>query len=302
MADRRALVIAGPTASGKSALALRLARAEGGLIINADSMQVYTDLRILTARPTREEEASAPHRLFGHVDAGVNYSTGHWLDDAAAALAEARGAGLMPIFVGGTGLYCKALTQGLSPMPAVPADVRARLRAEGEGLSAAALHARLAACDPLTAARLRPGDRQRILRALEMFEATGQPLATFQAIQARPLLAPDTWRGIFLAPDRAALKEGIDARFETMMQAGALDEVAALAARDLDPALPAMRAHGVPGLIDHLRGTLPLADAIARGQRDTRAYAKRQFTWARHQLPAFAWVTAETAAGIQRWP
>ena len=290
-----ALLIAGPTASGKSALAIRVAQAVGGVVVNADSMQVYGDLRIITARPTLEEEASAPHRLFGHVDGAVNYSVGRFLADVEPVLADIRGQGRLPILTGGTGMYFKALLRGLSDIPAVPEAVRAQVRAESEGLSAPELHARLAARDPQTAARLRPSDPQRILRALEVFEATGQPLASFQAKRGPALLDSASAPGIFLAPPREVLKARIDRRFLEMMQTGAVEEVERLAARGLDPALPVMRAHGVPGLIDYLRGNTTLEAAIERGQKDTRAYSKRQFTFVRHQLPEFAMVSPEKA-------
>ncbi len=292
-----ALLIAGPTASGKSALAIALAQRLGGWVINADSMQVYGDLRIITARPTPDEEAAAPHRLFGHVDASQNYSVGRWLADAEALLDEARAAGRLPIFVGGTGMYFKALTQGLSDIPAVPDEVRAAIRAEAADLSPAELHARLVARDPQMAARLRPTDPQRILRALEIFAATGRSLADFQGARSAPLLDIENCRAVFLAPDRPALNVRIDARFDQMMRHGALDEVQQLAARNLDPALPAMRAHGVPGLMAYMRGECSLADAIERGKRDTRHYAKRQFTFVRHQLPGFEWMTPGEAFG-----
>ncbi len=292
-APRRALLIAGPTASGKSAAALGLARRFGATIVNANSMQVYRDLRVLSARPTEDEERLAPHRLFGEVDGGENFSVGRWARRAAGILAEIGDQ--LAIFVGGTGLYFRALTEGLSAMPAVPEAVRTALRARAEGRSAPELHAELAARDPETAGRLRPSDRQRILRALEVFEATGRPLTSFQGAREAPSLLPGSWAGLFLSPDRAALNERIDSRFDAMIAMGALDEVAVLAARRLDPALPVMRAHGVPHLIAHLEGEISLAEAIERGKLDTRQYAKRQFTWARHQLQNFAWVTPEAA-------
>ena len=288
-----ALLIAGPTASGKSALAIRVAQATGGVIVNADSMQVYGDLRTLSARPSPDEERAAEHRLFGHVDGAVNYSVGRWVADARDLLETLAQAGRLPIFTGGTGLYFKALLQGLSEIPAVPEEVRARIRAQAGGLAPQEIHARLWAIDPETAARLRPTDPQRNLRALEVFAATGQPLASFQNRRAAPLLDPATTAAFFLLPERAALKARIDARFHAMMEQGALGEVERLAARGLDPALPVMRAHGVPGLIDYLRGDATLAEAIARGQRDTRAYSKRQVTFVRHQLPEFAMVAPE---------
>jgi tRNA dimethylallyltransferase len=288
---RRAILIAGPTASGKSALAIRLARRLGGVVVNADSMQVYRDLRVLTARPSAAEEGLVPHRLYGHVDAAVNWSVGQWLNDVQEVLEATWDDGAMPIVTGGTGLYFKALTEGLSRMPSVGEAVRASARALAEGRPTAALHARLAERDPLTAARLRPTDRQRILRALEVLEASGRPLAAWQdAPRAAPILAPDQWLGVFLAPGRLTLRAGIEARFHAMLAAGALAEVEALAARRLDPALPAMRAHGVPWLLAHLRGEIGIDAAAERAIADTRRYAKRQFTWFRNQLPGFAWV------------
>jgi tRNA dimethylallyltransferase len=291
----RALLIAGPTASGKSAVALALAKRFGGVVVNADSMQVYRDLRTLTARPSEAEEREAPHRLFGEIDGEENFSVGRWLAAAKTILWENEERRGPILFVGGTGLYFRALTQGLSDIPHVPDAVRAAVRAAAEGEPTAILHARLAESDPLTAARLRPSDRQRILRALEVLAATARPLAAFQGARQAPALASGTWAGLFLAPEREALNAGIDARFTAMLRAGALDEVAALMRRGLDPALPVMRAHGAPHLMAHLKGELPLAEAIEMGQRDTRQYAKRQFTWARHQMPDFAWVAPEAA-------
>jgi len=290
-----AVLIAGPTASGKSALALRLAQALGGVVINTDSMQVYGDLRIITARPTPDEEALAPHLLYGTVDAAVNFSAGAFVEVAAAALAEARAAGRLPIFVGGTGLYFKALTRGLSAVPKVADEVRDAVRARLDRDGVLALHAELARHDPAAAERLAPADRSRIARALEVVLATGRPLADWHADAAPPLLPLDDVAAVFLAPDREALYGRIDARFAAMLRAGALDEVAALAERRLDPLLPAMKAHGVPALLRHLRGELALEEAAAIGAADTRHYAKRQFTWFRHQLPEFKWVKPEQA-------
>ncbi|MBR0700089.1 tRNA (adenosine(37)-N6)-dimethylallyltransferase MiaA [Bradyrhizobium diazoefficiens] len=292
-----AVLIAGPTASGKSALALELALATGGIVINADSMQVYRDLRIITARPTRDEEARAPHRLYGHVDAAVNFSAGAWVTDAAKTLDEARAEGRLPIFIGGTGLYFKALTAGLSVVPPIPAEVREDVRVRLERNGAEALHAELAARDPRAAERLNLRDRTRIARALEVIEATGRSLLDWHREGQPPLLPKDSFRAVFLAPERDALYARIDARFDAMLEAGALEEVERLAARQLDPLLPAMKAHGVPALIRHLRGELSLEQAATIGRGDTRHYAKRQFTWFRHQLPDFAWVRPEEARG-----
>ena len=284
-----AVLIAGPTASGKSALGIKLAQGLDGVVINADSMQVYRDLRIITARPTPEEEAEAPHRLYGHVDAAVNFSVGRYVADANRVLQDIQGLKL-PIFVGGTGLYFKALTEGLSDMPPVPEEVREQVRRESEGLETPELHRLLSQRDPETARTLRPSDRLRVQRALEIFAATGRPLVSFHGARQPGPFADVPVVKLFLAPERDELRRRIDARFLTMMDKGALDEVRALGERNLDPMLPAMRAHGVPGLLAHLRGEIPLDEAIARGQGDTRRYAKRQFTWFRHQLLDWQWV------------
>jgi tRNA dimethylallyltransferase len=291
----KAVLIAGPTASGKSALALAVAQKTGGVVINADSMQVYRDLRIITARPTPQEEAQVPHRLYGHVDAAVNFSAGSWVADAATVLAEARAQKTLPIFVGGSGLYFKALTRGLSAVPPIPLAIREGVRARLERDGIEALHAELGKRDPASAGRLKPRDRTRIARALEVVEATGRSLIDWHRDGLPPLLPPGTFNALFLAPDRDALYARIDARFDAMLQAGALEEVAALAARRLDPLLPAMKAHGVPALIRHLAGEITLEEAATIGRADTRHYAKRQFTWFRHQLPEFEWVKPEQA-------
>jgi tRNA dimethylallyltransferase len=287
-----AVLIAGPTASGKSALGIKLAQELDGVVINADSMQVYRDLRVITARPTPEEEAQAPHRLYGHVDAAVNFSVGRYMADAVQVLWEVQGRKL-PIFVGGTGLYFKALTEGLSDMPPVPEEVREQVRRESEGLETPELHRLLSERDPETARALRPSDRLRVQRALEIFTATGQPLVSFHGARQPGPLADSLVVKLFLVPDRDELRRRIDARFLAMMDRGALDEVRVLGERNLDPMLPAMRAHGVPGLLAYLRGEISLDEAIAKGQGDTRRYAKRQFTWFRHQLPDWQWVEPE---------
>lgn len=283
----KALLIMGPTASGKSALALALAERIGGEIVNADSMQVYRDLRVLTARPTPEEESRAPHHLYGHVDAGERYSVGRWLADVRAAIAAIGARGAAPIVVGGTGLYFKALTEGLRSAPATStaqsAAWTARLAQEG----APALHAELMRRDPAGGARLNPNDAPRILRALMVLEATGAPLASFAQTPAL-----DDWVGYLLVPERAVLHRTIEARFAAMLAAGALEEVRALAARGLDPAQPAMKAHGVPALIAHIRGALDLDTAAGIAARDTRRYAKRQFTWMANQMPGWSKIEA----------
>ena len=291
------MLIAGPTASGKSALALDLAQKAGGIGINTDSMQVYRDLRILTARPTPEEEARVPHRLYGHVDAAINFSAGAWVTDAAKALAEARAQNKLPIFVGGSGLYFRALTRGLSAIPPIPAGIREGVRARLERDGVEALHAELARHDPVSAERLKPRDRTRIARALEVIEATGRALPDWHREGLPPLLPSGEFSALFLAPAREALYARIDARFDAMLAAGAIDEVAALAERKLDPLLPAMKAHGVPVLIRHIHGEVTREAAAEFGRTETRQYAKRQFTWFRHQLPEFEWVAPEAARG-----
>jgi tRNA dimethylallyltransferase len=295
MHTSKAVLIAGPTASGKSALAFGIAERFGGTVINTDSMQVYRDLRIITARPTPAEEARVPHRLYGHVDASVNFSAGAWVADAAKALAEARAQDRLPIFIGGSGLYFKALTRGLSAVPSIPAEVRDSVRARLDRDGVEALHAELAQRDPRSAERLKTRDRIRIARALEVVEATGRSLIDWHREGLPPLLPQGEFTALFLAPEREALYARIDARFETMLEAGALAEVENLAARGLDPLLPAMKAHGVPALIRHLKGEITLQEAAGIGRADTRHYAKRQFTWFRHQLPEFEWVTPEAA-------
>lgn len=288
----RALLIAGPTASGKSALAISLATAAGGAVINADSMQVYRDLRVITARPSENDERETPHRLFGHVDASENFSAGRWAVDAERVLRELEAEKRLPIFTGGTGLYFRALTQGLSDMPQVPAAVREKVRHACEDVATPDLHAKL---DPQMAARLRPSDRQRIIRALEVFEATGRSLAEWQRNPRAPILKPEETAAVFLAVDRKELHARINARFDKMLEGGALDEVRSLAARNLSPALPAMKAHGVPWLVRHLRREISLEEAAEGGKGDTRKYAKRQETWFRHQMPDFKWMGAEEA-------
>jgi len=289
------ILLAGPTASGKSALALALAEKFGGTIINADSMQVYRDLRLITARPRVEEERRMPHALYGHVDAAENYSVGAWRSEAAAELAMAERESRAAIVVGGTGLYFNALTRGLTTTPPIPKqvrdDVRARLKSDG----AAALHDELKRLDPHAAARLNRGDRARISRALEVMVATGRSIRDWHE-DAKPD-GPDSLRAvrIFLSPERDELARRIGARFDAMIEAGAIEEVRALMARNLDPSLPAMKAHGVPWLIRQLRGEITLEQAVEGAKRDTRQYTKRQETWFRNQLPEFAWVDPEKA-------
>jgi tRNA dimethylallyltransferase len=295
MMTTKVVLIAGPTASGKSALALEIAEELGGVIINADSMQVYRDLRIITARPTTDDEKRIPHRLFGHVDAAENYSVGRWCRDVEAALGDLNAQGRVPVLVGGTGLYFKALTTGLAAVPSIPetirADVRGRLRDGGPS----ALHAELVRLDPATAHRITVNDRSRISRALEVVLATGRPLSDWHREGLPPLLDAGRAAKTFITCERQELVGRIEKRFATMIEAGALDEVRTLAARSLDPTLPAMKAHGVPWLIRHLIGEIPLEEAIAGAVMDTRRYAKRQLTWFRNQMKDWPCQTPEIA-------
>jgi tRNA dimethylallyltransferase len=290
-----AILIAGPTASGKSALALALAEELTGSVINADSMQVYRDLRVITARPTPADETRVPHFLFGGVDAAENYSVGRWCVDVRAAHAAVKRSGRLPIIVGGTGLYFKALTCGLSAIPPVPPQVRAAVRERLDAEGVAPLYADLRGRDPATAQRLMPNDRARVTRALEVIMATGRSLTEWHRDGMKPAVEPERALKIFLDVDRAELYRRIDVRFDAMLGAGALDEVRALERRRLAPALPALKAHGVPWLLRHLRGEIDLAAAAAEAKRDTRRYSKRQATWFRHQLPDWTWVAGEKA-------
>ena len=289
------MLIAGPTASGKSALALTLADKLNGVIVNADSMQVYRDLRIITARPSEDEEARVPHRLYGHVDAAENYSVGRWCRDVTAALHDIRAAGKRPVIVGGTGLYFKALTAGLAAVPPVPADIRGALRARLASKGVGELYAELMRVDSQAAHRIMPNDGSRILRALEVMETTGRSLADWHRDGMAPVLDPADVAKIFLKTERADLVARIEARFAAMLDSGGADEVRTLAARKLDPLLPAMKAHGVPWLVRHLEGEITLAEAAAGAVMDTRRYAKRQNTWFRNQLPDWPWVSTDEA-------
>lgn len=291
-----ATLIAGPTASGKSALALRRAKERGGWVVNADSMQVYADLSLLSARPTPEEEASVPHRLFGFVSSREEYSVGRYVADVTPLIEAARKAGPPLAIVGGTGLYFRALTEGLMPSPAIPEAIRSEWRARaaaGENV-----HEELQRRDPVRAAQLEPRDLPRILRAIELFEATGRSYSDWLAENpGEPLLRKGEWRGLFLNPDRAWLNERINSRFLAMLDHGALDEVRRLLAHE--PPLPAnlgiMKAHGAPHLAAHLRGEIGLEEAIALSQQDTRAYARRQVMFARRYLAGENWRWLERA-------
>ena len=294
------ILVAGPTGSGKSILALALAEKLGGAIINANSMQVYRDLRIITARPTREEEAFVPHRLYGHVDAAENYSVGRWCSEAAAMLADATGDHRIAIVVGGTGLYFSALTRGLAAVPPIPREIweKVRTRLADEGV--AALYTELTARDPEGAARLKPNDGARVTRALEVVLATGRSILAWHEENKPASVELSRVAKVFLMPERDELIRRIDTRFDVMMQVGAIEEVGALAARRVPANMPIMKALGVPWVIRYLRGELTYAQAAAGGKLNSRQFAKMQATWFRNQLPEFVWVApGEAQAAVE---
>lgn len=278
------LLIAGPTASGKSAYAMARAREMPSVIVNADSMQVYRELRIVTARPTVEDERGVPHLLYGHVPAREAYSVGRYVSDVAELMAFSQAEGLRLIIVGGTGLYFMALLEGLSPVPPIADNVRAHWRAEAERLGPVELHAVLAARDPVMAGKLRPSDLQRVTRALEVLEATGTSLAVWQQTAGTPVIGAESCEKVVILPEREAVFARADQRFDAMMETGALEEVAALGALGLNPALPAMRALGVPQLLSLQRGDLTRDVAVAEAKAETRRYIKRQVTWLKRNM------------------
>lgn len=292
----RIWLIAGPTASGKSALALHLAEHIGGEIVNADALQLYRDLSVLTARPSAEEEARVPHHLFGVADAADGWSVGRWLGAVRQVLAKIEGPAIV---VGGTGLYFNALTKGLADIPAVPAEVRAEVGERFEALGEDAFREALAKADPASAARIAPGDRRRLCRAMEVFEGTGTPITDWQGRTA-PALSPNQWRAVVLEPDREALYARCDERLGWMVEHGALEEARALAARRLDPALPAMKAVGYRELAAHIAGEISLDEALDAARRETRRYAKRQMTWFRNQTPDWPRIGVISAKEQQR--
>jgi tRNA dimethylallyltransferase len=292
-----AILITGPTASGKSALAVELAKRHNGAVVNADSMQVYDTLRVLTARPSKGDMQGVPHFLYGHVPAGSAYSTGAWLRDVEELLPVLRAEGRRPVFVGGTGLYFKALTGGLSDMPAIPDEVRARLRQRLQEEGAEGLHSQLARGDAPVAAGLNPQDGQRIVRALEVLEATGRSIAEFQGRAGPMIVDPRTAQKIVVLPERSVLHGRINGRFETMLEQGAEDEVKALLALALPTDLPVMKAIGVSQIAAMLQGTMSREDVLEKGAAATRQYAKRQMTWFRNQMDA-SWERRVQLAGL----
>jgi tRNA dimethylallyltransferase len=295
------VLLAGPTASGKSRLALDHAVSSGAWVVNADSMQVYRDLRVLTARPSVEDERAAVHMLYGYVDGASRYSVGAWLADVAAVIEKARDAGRPLIIVGGTGLYFTALTKGLAEMPAIPADLRARVLAENAELSAPEMHERLRAINPEDAAAIRPSDRSRIVRAIEVMLATGRSLAAWKrAALSEPLVDAAHVRKFVLSSDRGDLARRIAARTDAMLAGGAVAEVQALLGRGLSADHPVMKAIGVRQIQEHLVGNLSLDEAAGAIALETRRYAKRQMTWFRNQMED--WQRLETTLDLARLP
>lgn len=283
MTDARVIFIAGPTASGKSAAAMRVAESLSGEIVNADAMQVYEGLRIVTARPTENDEARFPHHLYGVLDPAERCSAGRWARMASDCISEIKGRGNIAILVGGTGLYFKALAEGLSPIPDAPPDIRQAAKARREALGAAAFREEVVARDPAMA-RLPEGDAQRLMRAWEVYEATGETLSSFQDRPRMPLIDGPALKAVIM-PEREALYAACDARARDMFSDGAIEEVRALLARGLDLSLPAMKALGVPEIASLLRGERNRDEALELLQRNTRRFAKRQLTWLRHQTP-----------------
>ena len=298
MTTHRAILIAGPTASGKSALAIALARRHDGVVVNADSMQIYRDLEILTARPSADELRQCRHALYGYVGGHEPYSVGRWLADVKAVMEEQWRIGSLPVVVGGTGLYFKALLEGLSPIPSVPDAVREHWRGEARRLAPAALHVVLEARDPVTAARLMPTDRQRVTRALEVLDATGRGLADWQRQRDRPVLAAEDALLLVAAPERAAIYARADERFDRMIAGGAIAEVERLAARGYSDDLPIMRALGVVPLLAAQSGSLPLLQAVRQAKLDTRHYIKRQETWLRRNMIAWKRLSTQQMEGF----
>ena len=285
---KSAVLIAGPTASGKSALALARARESGGIIVNADALQVYDGLRLITARPSDEDMEKAQHRLYGTVGPDKRFSTGDWARAAAGVIAEADGVQL--IFVGGTGLYFEALTNGFADVPEVSPDAVGWAEAEVVGLDREARGRLIADRDPVIAARLKAPDPQRVVRALAVLKSTGRSLATFQDTPQRPLLEGWSLERLVLNPEREVLRQRIATRFTAMLEQGAIEEVEAFLARDLDPTLPAMKAIGVREIGDWLAGTITRDEMIERSVTATRQYAKRQRTWFRGRMADWRWV------------
>jgi tRNA dimethylallyltransferase len=290
------VVVAGPTASGKSAAALAIAEALAGTVINADSMQIYRELPVLTAQPGAAEMARVPHRLYGVLPAAERCTAGRWREMALAEITAAHAANRLPVVVGGTGLYLRALIEGLAAVPPIPPEIRAETAARHAALGSSAFHAELARLDPVMAERLAPGDTQRVRRAYEVVRATGRSIAEFHREMDR---APLTFVPILLMPPRDLLYAACERRCRAMLDSGAVEEVRRLLDQKLDPSLPAMKAVGVRELARHIAGELDRAAALTLFAQATRQYAKRQYTWFRHQLRAAQCWSAQFSESLE---
>ncbi len=304
MRRNRAILITGPTASGKSAIATAIATTFDGIIVNADSIQVYNELKILSARPNEADEQAYPHHLYGHIPIKQPYSVAQWLADVQAVLEAPKNRDRVTIIVGGTGLYFKALTEGLSPIPDIPSDVRQHYRDLSDKISAPKLHDELSRRDPQTANKLQPTDTQRLVRALEVFEATGTPLAEWQQISGKPLLASDDYQAFVINPERDALQRAADRRFDAMMETGALNEAEKIRSLiielQLPHDLPALQALGLKPLMAHLEGEISRETAIEQTKSDTRRYIKRQKTWLKRYNNSWKWLNTKELERISR--
>jgi tRNA dimethylallyltransferase len=289
--SKRVLILAGPTASGKTALSLHAARRLGGEIVNADSMQVYEGLPIISAQPSAQERAGVPHHLFGVIDPSERCSVGRWAEMALSAIKTIQAQGKTPVLVGGTGLYFKALLEGLAPTPEIPAEISIEVEALYAAGGVEALREEAGRLDPVATARIGEGDKQRLMRVIAVARTAGRPLSKLQG-DTTPLIDPAAIQGVVIQPDREALYARIERRFDAMIDAGALDEARAIAARSLSSDLPAMKAVGLPPLLAHLSGALSLDEAIEIAKRDSRRYAKRQYTWFSNQHGAWPRITA----------
>ena len=304
MTHKRAILIAGPTASGKSTVAAAIAANHNGIVVNADSIQVYRELQILSARPSKTDESKVPHRLYGYVPISETYSVAQWLQDIKQVLDDPQNKESLFIIVGGTGLYFKAFTEGLSPIPEIPHDIRQKYRDMAAQVSTQHLFRELQSCDPLTAQQLRPSDTQRLVRALEVFAATGRPLAEWQKTPGQPVLTRDDYEGFVISPPRAEIRAAAEARFDKMMEAGALEEARTIKTlideMQLEPKLPGLKALGLKPLIAQLSGEISLDAAVEQAKHDTSQYIKRQQTWFRRYNNSWTWLSTQEIERIAR--
>ncbi len=282
--NKKTIILSGPTASGKSALALFIAQKFDAVIINCDSKQLYKEIPIITAQPTADEMAQIPHELYGCISVAEHCSVGRWIDMVKPVIDKTHADGKIPMLVGGTGMYIKYLTEGIPQMPDIDEEIRTQVRAQIQEEGSAVTHTKLAAIDPDIAAKLEPGDSQRIARAMEVIRQTGKSLLYWQQQKAEAIYPADSFIKFFLSPPREKVYENCNSRFVKMLDAGLMDEMKALDAMQLDPELPSMRSHGVPEMLAYLHGNMTLEEAVEQSQQNTRHYIKRQFTWFRNQM------------------